>query len=60
MIKNKTILGCIMLAGIFGWVATSAVAAPLQILEFKKAQLNQTEQDQLCKQVKDLCQKGVQ
>ena len=60
MIKNKTIFGCVMLAGIFGWLATSSFAAPLQILEFKKAQLNQTEQDQLCKQVKDLCQKGVQ
>lgn len=60
MIKNKTIFGCVMLAGIFGWLATSAVAAPLQILEFKKAQLSQIEQDQLCKQVKDLCQKGLQ
>ena len=60
MIKNKTIFGCVMLAGIFGWLATSAVAAPLQIQEFKKAQLSQIEQDQLCKQVKDLCQKGLQ
>ncbi|MCY6413684.1 hypothetical protein QTA56_16350 [Acinetobacter sp. VNH17] len=60
MIKNKTIFGYIMLAGILGCLATSAFAAPLQILEFKKAQFSQTEQDQLCKQAKDLCQQDVQ
>jgi hypothetical protein len=60
MIKNKMVFGCVIVVGILGCLATSSFAAPLQILEFKKAQLNQTEQDQLCKQVKDLCQKGVQ
>ncbi|MDH0030632.1 MULTISPECIES: hypothetical protein [unclassified Acinetobacter] len=54
MVKNKMIFGYVMLAGILGCLATSAFAAPLQILEFKKVQLSQTEQDQFCKQAKVL------
>ncbi|NUG23085.1 hypothetical protein HUN15_09760, partial [Acinetobacter lactucae] len=53
-------LKMVALAGVLSCSAISVVAAPLQILEFKKGQLSSTEQSQLCKQIKDLCQQGAQ
>ncbi len=35
---------------------STTLAAPLDILAFKKAQFSQNEQNQLCAQVKELCQ----
>jgi hypothetical protein len=60
MIKNDHIFICSLLIGLSASFATPVFAAPLQILEFKKGQLSQTEQTQLCEQVKDLCQQRAQ
>jgi hypothetical protein len=60
MIKNDHIFMCSLLIGLSASFATPVFAAPLQILEFKKGQLSQTEQTQLCEQVKDLCQQRAQ
>lgn len=60
MIKNDHIFMCSLLIGLSTSFATPVFAAPLQILEFKKGQLSQTEQTQLCEQVKDLCQQRAQ
>lgn len=60
MLKNKAGLAAMILAGISACFSTTIFAVPLQILEFKKAQLSSTEQSQLCEQVKELCQKKPQ
>ena len=60
MLNHKIHLRGLILTVSFSCFSSSIFAAPLQILEFKKAQLSQIEQDQLCKQVKDFCQKGLQ
>ncbi|MCH7314779.1 hypothetical protein [Acinetobacter sp. ANC 3882] len=60
MLKNKIALATMILVGISTCFSTSTFAAPLQILEFKKRQISATEQTQLCEQVKELCQQGVQ
>lgn len=56
MTQNKNTFVCITVVGILGCLTTSAFATPLQILEFKKTQLSQTEQRQICEQAKDFCQ----
>lgn len=60
MLKHKIGLGGIILMGASACLSGSVFAAPLQILDFKTEQLNQTTQDQLCTQLKNLCKKGVQ
>ncbi|ENW82850.1 hypothetical protein F909_01126 [Acinetobacter sp. ANC 3929] len=55
MLKNKMTLRAMILVGISTSFSPSTFAAPLQILEFKKGQLSQSEQKQLCEQVKDFC-----
>lgn len=50
----------VMFATISLSLSTSIFAAPLKILEFKKGQLTQAEQTQLCEQVKELCLQSVQ
>ena len=50
----------VMFATISLSLSTSIFAAPLKILEFKKGQLTQVEQTQLCEQVKELCLQSVQ
>lgn len=46
----------ILFACCFTALSSVALAAPLDILTFKKAQFSQQEQNQLCAQVKELCQ----
>ncbi|ENX11970.1 hypothetical protein F895_03475 [Acinetobacter sp. CIP 64.2] len=60
MLTNKMILGAMILLGASTCLSASVLAAPLQILEFKKGQLSATEQTQLCEQVKELCQRKPQ
>lgn len=60
MIFNKINFDQKILAGIFVCFASSAFAAPLEILDFKKGQLSPIVQTQLCKQVKDWCQQQTQ
>ncbi|ENX36499.1 hypothetical protein F889_00213 [Acinetobacter colistiniresistens] len=55
MLINKMVLGTMILLGAFTCFSASVLAAPLQILEFKKGQLSATEQTQLCEHVKELC-----
>jgi len=55
MIKSKVQITLLVVAGMFACFANSAFAAPLNILNFKKTQLSQSEQEQLCIQVKDIC-----
>ncbi|MEF9958034.1 MAG: hypothetical protein RR767_12685 [Acinetobacter sp.] len=50
----------VMFATISLSLSTSILAVPLKILEFKKGELTQAEQKQLCQQVKDLCVQSVQ
>ncbi|WP_111856215.1 hypothetical protein [Acinetobacter oleivorans] len=56
MSKSKIEIAFLVIAGIFACFAKPAFAAPLSILEFKKTQLSQNEQEQLCIQVKNLCE----
>ncbi|WP_336166516.1 hypothetical protein [Acinetobacter sp. 161(2023)] len=56
MIKSKMEIAFLVAAGMFACFAQPAFAAPLDILEFKKTQLSQNEQEQLCIQVKNLCE----
>lgn len=56
MIKSKIEIAFFVVAGIFTCFANPAFAAPLDILEFKKTQLSQNEQDQVCIQVKNFCE----
>lgn len=60
MQNNKTGLAVMLLLAISICLSTITSAAPLQIVEFKKGQLSSAEQKQLCDQIKDLCQQGVQ
>lgn len=59
MIKKKIGLGSAVLAAC-ACFTPAVFAAPLQILAFEKAQLSQSEQHQLCEQVKALCQQPEQ
>lgn len=56
MLNNKIYLSGLILTILLSYFSTSINAAPLQILEFKKTQLNQTEQKQICEQLSDVCQ----
>lgn len=60
MIKRKIEIAFLVVAGMFACFANPTFAATLDILEFKKDQLSQTEQKQLCEQIRDLCLQGVQ
>lgn len=52
--KNMLAACCVAAASSAAW------AAPLQILAFEKAQLSQSEQHQLCEQIKALCRQPEQ
>lgn len=52
---NITWLDAVLL-GVLTCISTSTIAAPLDILTFKKSQLNQKEQNQICMQIKNFCQ----
>lgn len=56
MLNNKIYLSGLILVVSLSCFSTSIIAAPLQILEFKKGQLNQAEQKQICEQLRDVCQ----
>ncbi|ERP96211.1 hypothetical protein Q674_05470 [Acinetobacter sp. COS3] len=56
MLNNKIYLSGLILAVSLSCFSSSIFAAPLQILEFKKGQLNQAEQKQICEQLSDVCQ----
>lgn len=60
MLNNKIHLSGLILTVSFSCLSSSIFAAPLQILEFKKGQLRQVEQTQICEQLKDLCQQQAQ
>jgi len=60
MFKNNNRLSRAIFTAVLSYMSVSTFAAPLKILEFKKAQLSLSEQKQLCEQVKELCQQGVQ
>lgn len=60
MLNNKIHLSGLILTVSFSCLSSSIFAAPLQILEFKKGQLSQVEQTQICEQLKDLCQQQAQ
>jgi len=60
MLNNKIHLRGLILTVSFSCFSSSIFAAPLQILEFKKGQLSQVEQTQICEQLKDLCQQQAQ
>lgn len=60
MLNNKIHLSRLILTVSFSCFSSSIFAAPLQILEFKKGQLSQVEQTQICEQLKDLCQQQAQ
>lgn len=55
MPNNKIYLSGLILTISLSCFSTSNIAAPLQILEFKKAQLSQVEQKQICEQLSDIC-----
>ena len=60
MLNHKIHLSGLILTVSFSCFSSSIFAAPLQILEFKKGQLSQVEQTQICEQLKDLCQQQSQ
>ena len=60
MLNNKIHLSGLILTVSFSCFSSSIFAAPLQILEFKKGQLSQVEQTQICEQLKDLCPQQAQ
>ena len=60
MLNHKIHLRGLILTVSFSCFSSSIFAAPLQILEFKKGQLSQVEQTQICEQLKDLCQQQAQ
>ena len=55
MLNHKIHLRGLILTVSTSCFSSSIFAAPLQILEFKKGQLSQVEQTQICEQLKDLC-----
>ncbi|MHA3982931.1 hypothetical protein [Acinetobacter venetianus] len=56
MPNNKVYSSALILTILLSCFSTSIIAAPLQILEFKKAQLSHVEQKQICEQLSDVCQ----
>ena len=60
MLNHKIHLRGLILTVSFSCFSSSIFAAPLQILEFKKGQLSEIEQTQICEQLKDLCQQQSQ
>ncbi|MEB3753898.1 hypothetical protein [Acinetobacter sp. MD2(2019)] len=55
MLNHKVTLKKLMFAVACAGLSVSGYAAPLHILEFKKAQFSQTQKNALCTQVKTLC-----
>lgn len=60
MLNNKIHLRGLLLTVSFSCISSSIFAAPLQILEFKKGQLSQVEQTQICEQLKGVCPQQAQ
>ncbi|MBQ1494670.1 MAG: hypothetical protein IIZ37_07330, partial [Acinetobacter sp.] len=60
MLNNKIHLSGLILTVSFSCFSSSIFAAPLQILEFKKGQLSQVEQMQICEQLKGICLQQAQ
>lgn len=60
MLNNKIHLSRLILTVSFSCFSSSIFAAPLQILEFKKGQLSQVEQTQICEQLKGICLQQAQ
>lgn len=60
MLNNKIHLSRLILTASFSCLSSSIFAAPLQILEFKKGQLSQVEQTQICEQLKGICLQQAQ
>ena len=60
MLNNKIHLSGLILTVSFSCLSSSIFAAPLQILEFKKGQLSQVEQTQICEQLKGVCLQQAQ
>ena len=60
MLNNKIHLSGLILTVSFSCISSSIFAAPMQILEFKKGQLSQVEQTQICEQLKDFCPQKAQ
>ncbi|WAU72761.1 hypothetical protein [Acinetobacter sp. TR11] len=60
MLNNKIHLRGLILTVSFSCFSSSIFAAPLQILEFKKGQLSQVEQTQICEQLKGVCPQQAQ
>lgn len=60
MLNNKIHLSGLILTVSFSCFSSSVFAAPLQILEFKKGQLSQVEQTQICEQLKGVCLQQAQ
>ncbi len=55
MLNNKIHLSRLILTVSLSCFSSSILAVPLQILEFKKGQLSQVEQMQICEQLKGVC-----
>lgn len=60
MLNNKIHISGLILTVSFSCFSSSIFAAPLQILEFKKGQLSQVEQMQICEQLKGVCPQQAQ
>lgn len=60
MLNNKIHLSRLILTVSLSCFSSSIFAAPLQILEFKKGQLSQVEQTQICEQLKGICLQQAQ
>lgn len=60
MLNNKIHLSRLILTVSLSCFSSSIFAAPLQILEFKKGQLSQVEQMQICEQLKGVCPQKAQ
>lgn len=60
MLNNKIHLSGLLLTVSFSCISSSIFAAPLEILEFKKGQLSQVEQTQICEQLKGVCPQKAQ
>ncbi|MEN8320389.1 hypothetical protein [Acinetobacter junii] len=60
MLNNKIHISGLILTVSFSCISSSIFAVPLQILEFKKGQLSQVEQMQICEQLKGVCPQQAQ
>lgn len=60
MLNNKIHLSGLILTVSFSCLSSSIFAAPLKISEFKKGQLSQVEQTQICEQLKGVCLQQAQ